>query len=319
MKPNFISAENIPSLLLYFPRKCIIIIVIIFQAERNGQMNIVNKVKVTICGKEYNLQTDETPDYLISLAKRVDKEINDLVKAKPNFGIQNAAVFVALTSLDEAQKASDSIENIRTQIKTYMSETAKARKEKEKLADKNKALSEKIEALEKEIKELKKRPPLYECEQLVLENTITPAVTIYAEENAAVPEEKNISEKVQASEEKQVSEEKQAPEENNVTEKESAPEIKTEDTKKPEEAPAAQTENEISPEEKKEEPAQTAECGSDASKCEEMPHTAEHGRIDGGAGAEAPNDGSDTQNADMTPGQPPANQNMNRKSRKKRH
>ena len=114
-------------------------------------MNIVNKVTVTICGKEYNLQTDETPDYLISLAKRVDKEIGDLVKAKPNFGVQNAAVFVALTSLDEAQKAADSIENVRTQIKSYVEETAKARKEKEKLAL-NKELLEKIE---KQIADLK--------------------------------------------------------------------------------------------------------------------------------------------------------------------
>lgn len=145
-------------------------------------MNIENKVAVTICGKEYNLRTDDSPEYLIGLAKRVDKEISDMVKAKPNFGIQNAAVFVALTALDEAQKASQSIDNVGKQIKSYVEETAKARKEKEKLADKNKALEEKIAALEKEIKELKKRPA-YECEQLVLENTISPAVMIYAEEN----------------------------------------------------------------------------------------------------------------------------------------
>ncbi|MBQ5332089.1 MAG: cell division protein ZapA [Oscillospiraceae bacterium] len=263
-------------------------------------MNSVNKVKVTICGKEYNLQTDETPEYLISLAKRVDKEINDLVKAKPNFGIQNAAVFVALTSLDEAQKAADSIENIRTQIKTYMSETAKARKEKEKLADKNKALSEKIEALEKEIKELKKRPPLYDCEQLVLENTITPAVTIYAEENTAVSEETDISEKVMLSEEKQESE------------KESAPDIKSEDNATSEEAPM-EHDNTISSDEKKDAPAESAGCGSDASKGEEMPDTAEHGGVDGGAGTEAQNDGGNSQNADLTPA------HQNRKSRKKRH
>ncbi|MCI7768083.1 MAG: cell division protein ZapA [Oscillospiraceae bacterium] len=282
-------------------------------------MNIVNKVKVTICGKEYNLQTDETPDYLISLAKRVDKEIGDLVKAKPNFGIQNAAVFVALTSLDEAQKAADSIENIRTQIKTYMSETAKARKEKEKLAEKNKALSEKIEALEKEIKELKKRPPQFDCEQLVLENTITPAVMIYAEENAASSEDTNNPVKEQEPEEKKISEdlkepeEKKADEENAAPEKGSAPEAKAEDTPKPEEAPKEQADIAPLSDEKKEAPAQTAECGSDASNGEEKADSAEHGGIDGGTGSEAPNDGGNSQNADVT--QP----HQNRKSRKKRH
>lgn len=258
-------------------------------------MNIVNKVTVTICGKEYNLQTDETPDYLISLAKRVDKEIGDLVKAKPNFGVQNAAVFVALTSLDEAQKAADSIENVRTQIKSYVEETAKARKEKEKLADKNKALEEKIAVLEKEIKELKKRPS-YECEQLVLENTISPAVTIYAEEN--VPE--TVSEP--ASEDKS-SEDKPA---ETAPEKENAqPEEKTEETVKSSET--------VKPEEiSKEAPAQTAECGSDASKGTEAKDSGEHGGADGGAGTEASNDGGNTQNDNLTP------PSQNRKSRKKR-
>jgi len=145
-------------------------------------MNIENKVKVVICGKEYNLRTDEKPEYIKGLADRIDKEIGDMVKAKPNFGIQNAAVFVALTSLDEAAKAQESIENIRGQIKTYVNEAGKARSANEKLTAKVKELEQKIADLEKENKELKKRPALYDCEQLVLENTVTPSVTIYAHE-----------------------------------------------------------------------------------------------------------------------------------------
>ena len=103
-------------------------------------MNIENKVKVVICGKEYNLRTDEKPEYIKGLADRIDKEIGDMVKAKPNFGIQNAAVFVALTSLDEAAKAQESIENIRGQIKTYVNEAGKARSANEKLTAKVKEL-----------------------------------------------------------------------------------------------------------------------------------------------------------------------------------
>ena len=156
-------------------------------------MNIVNKVRVTICGKEYNLQTDETPDYIIGLAARVDKEISDLIKAKPNFGIQNAAVFVALTSLDEAKKANQSIDNIRSQIKTYVDDAAKARSAKEKLSAEVKELKAKLAALEKENKELKKSGG-FGCEQLVLENTITPAVMVYAEENAAPKAEETAPE-----------------------------------------------------------------------------------------------------------------------------
>ena len=35
-----------------------------------------NRVKVVICGKTYTLQTDESPSYMISLAKELDKRIN---------------------------------------------------------------------------------------------------------------------------------------------------------------------------------------------------------------------------------------------------
>lgn len=144
-------------------------------------MNNINKVKVTICGREYNLQTDDAPEYLMGLAARVDKEINDLLKAKPNFGIQNAAVFVALTSLDEANKSKGGIENIRDQISTYLTEAAKAREAKEKLNARIKELEAKVSELEKENKALKKAAPVSDdCEQLVLENTISPAVMIYA-------------------------------------------------------------------------------------------------------------------------------------------
>lgn len=268
-------------------------------------MNIENKVAVTICGKEYNLRTDDSPEYLIGLAKRVDKEISDMVKAKPNFGIQNAAVFVALTALDEAQKASQSIDNVGKQIKSYVEETAKARKEKEKLADKNKALEEKIAALEKEIKELKKRPA-YECEQLVLENTISPAVMIYAEENT--PE--SIETDAEAKAETAVETTAEA-----VTDEAAKSEEKTDAT---EPAPEAKA-----PEAPEKADAKTAECGSDASKgSEEAKDSGEHGGADGGAGTEAQNDGGNTQNDNVTESEKPTetpDPAQNKRSRKKRH
>ena len=268
-------------------------------------MKIENKVAVTICGKEYNLRTDDSPEYLIGLAKRVDKEISDMVKAKPNFGIQNAAVFVALTALDEAQKASQSIENVGKQIKSYVEETAKARKEKEKLADKNKALEEKIAALEKEIKELKKRPA-YECEQLVLENTISPAVMIYAEENAPDSIEADSEAKTEMA-------------------FETTAEAVTDEAAKPEEkADAAETAPEAkAPEAPEKADAKTAECGSDASKgSEEAKDSGEHGGADGGAGTEAQNDGGNTQNDNVTVAETPAetpDPARSKRSRKKRH
>lgn len=249
-------------------------------------MNIENKVKVTICGKEYNLRTDETPDYLIGLAARVDKEINDMIKAKPNFGIQNAAVFVALTSLDEAKKAGDSIDNIRSQIKTYVDDAAKARSAKEKLAAEVKELKARISELEKENKELKKRPPAYDCEQLVLENTISPAVTIYAEENKPEAEIAAEAEIAQTEDSPAVSEEK------------------CDNTE-----PAAENASNGT---------ETAEEGrSDAAEDKPTECQAEQPDADRGTDAEAANDGAPAQNDDIKPENQQRN-NKNNRGRKKR-
>ncbi|MGN1090405.1 MAG: cell division protein ZapA [Huintestinicola sp.] len=240
-------------------------------------MNIVNKVKVKICGKEYSLQTDETPDYLIGLAARVDKEINDLIKAKPNFGIQNAAVFVALTSLDEAKKAGESIDNIRSQIKTYVDDAAKARSAKEKLAIENKELKAKISALEKEIKELKKDCG---CEQLVLENTITPAVMVYAKEPEPVAEEKPDEKQETAEVKTDTAEEKT----------EIAAENQNTSAAGSEEKPVSNGEETKEPNSSLQEKADG--CGADESKAE--------------------NDGNNTSNDDVKPS------NNSKRSRKKR-
>lgn len=244
-------------------------------------MNIENKVKVVICGKEYNLRTDEKPEYINGLADRINKEIGDMVKAKPNFGIQNAAVFVALTSLDEAAKAQESIENIRGQIKTYVSEAGKARSANEKLTAKVKELEQKIAALEKENKELKKRPALYDCEQLVLENTVTPSVTIYAQEL-----DTEAQQNAQKAEEKL---EKPA---------DAADESKGENDKK--------------------EPAADGEGASCGEKSEEAKQE-ERGEVSGGSpegNAEAQGNGGDSQSDNLTAPEKPAQQS--RRGRKKK-
>ena len=149
-------------------------------------MNTINSVKVSIAGREYNLRTDDTPEYLRETAEKLDSEIKGILKDKPSFGIQNAAVITALMATDESRKANEAIDNIRGQIKTYVADAAKARAAKDKLQDRIKALEATIELLERAVKklekenaELKKTQSPFSGEQLVLENTLAPAVTVY--------------------------------------------------------------------------------------------------------------------------------------------
>ena len=112
----------------------------------------MNKVKVTICGKEYSLKTEDPPSYYIELAKKVDSEIYKMAASSDNMSAQSAAVLVALAAFDEAQKANDSIDNIRTQIKEYVDDACKARLERDEALKNEKALLARISALESELK-----------------------------------------------------------------------------------------------------------------------------------------------------------------------
>ena len=92
-----------------------------------------NKAKVVVCGKEYTLQTTESPAYLAGLAKQLDKKINDFMNSSDPITLTTAAVMVALGLMDDSLKTNSDIDNIRTQITSYVEEAANARLEADKL------------------------------------------------------------------------------------------------------------------------------------------------------------------------------------------
>ncbi len=128
----------------------------------------MNKVKVTICGKEFNLKTDDAPSYYINLAKKVDTEIYRMAASADNVSVQSAAILVALQAFDEAQKANDSIDNIRTQIKEYVDDACQARLERDEAVKNEKALLARISALENELQIKKMKAEI--DEQLTLDS-----------------------------------------------------------------------------------------------------------------------------------------------------
>lgn len=112
----------------------------------------MNKVKVTICGKEFSLRTDDTQSYMTGLAKKVDTAIADMMSSSANLPMQSAAILTALAAYDELQKANDSIDNIRSQIKEYVDDAGKARAERDRAVKSENALKAKISSLENELK-----------------------------------------------------------------------------------------------------------------------------------------------------------------------
>lgn len=110
-----------------------------------------NKVKVTVCGKEYSLQTTESPEYVTSLAMQLDKKIDQILSVNETISLTTATVLVALEILDKNAKINSDIDNIRSQVKSYVEEASKARSELGKLRIEYESLKNQNELLKNDI------------------------------------------------------------------------------------------------------------------------------------------------------------------------
>lgn len=109
-----------------------------------------NVVKVRIYGKEYALTTEETETYTHKLASVLNQKLDKIPKGS-SLNKLDAAVLVALECLDEALKATTTVENIRTQIKNYADEASTAKAKLDEVLKENRMLTGRVSQLEKEV------------------------------------------------------------------------------------------------------------------------------------------------------------------------
>ncbi len=112
---------------------------------------MLNRIKVVICGKEYTLKTNEQSTYIYNLAKNLEKRISD-TSFETGASSYNAAIMVALSTLDEITRASNTVDNIRNQAKEYVDLAGKLRIEKDAIIKENEFLKNKVEQLEATLK-----------------------------------------------------------------------------------------------------------------------------------------------------------------------
>ena len=92
-----------------------------------------NKVKIEICDKEYVLVTEESEDYVYSLAKQINQMIDDSVFNNFRSSKIDAAVLTCLDLCDKNNKLTESNDNMRGQITVYIDEIAQLNKKLLKL------------------------------------------------------------------------------------------------------------------------------------------------------------------------------------------
>lgn len=109
---------------------------------------MLNDVKVNICGKEYKLKTSESPNYVSSLARTLELKINEIINSRSGSSPYGAAIMVALSLLDDLNKANQKLDSIRTQTKEYVDEAGRARIERDSAQKEAELLKSKIAQLE---------------------------------------------------------------------------------------------------------------------------------------------------------------------------
>lgn len=88
---------------------------------------MVNKVRLTVAGSPYVISTTDSEEYVLKLAKKLDDDINNVMADNPSLTVTRAAVFCALEYLDDYTKSIGSADNMRSQIKDYLADAAKAK------------------------------------------------------------------------------------------------------------------------------------------------------------------------------------------------
>ncbi|MBQ9066486.1 MAG: cell division protein ZapA [Clostridia bacterium] len=90
-----------------------------------------SRVRLSICGSDYYITTDEDPAYVEELGERLNEDLSKIVKDNSRLSITQAAILAALEYADEAKKATTTAENLRGQIKEYLEDSARYKMEAE--------------------------------------------------------------------------------------------------------------------------------------------------------------------------------------------
>lgn len=107
-----------------------------------------NRIRLKIGGSEFNLTTPDEPEYVEGLAAKVNDKMNLFSKQAPRLSVTMAAILAALDYCDAYQKSEEAADKLRSQMKDYLEDSARARME----AD---VVRREVERLNRELQQLR--------------------------------------------------------------------------------------------------------------------------------------------------------------------
>ena len=108
------------------------------------------KVRLHICGTDYIITADDNEQYVRSIGAEVERRMQEVMEGNPRISLTMAAILTALSCCDDCTKATDSADNLRAQLKDYLTESARFRSENDEYRREN-------DRLKKEIADLKSK------------------------------------------------------------------------------------------------------------------------------------------------------------------
>jgi cell division protein ZapA len=100
-----------------------------------------NKVKLTICGNDFLISTDDSEEYMQEISRQVDGHIRRLMNFSGSMSTSMAAMFAALEFCDQATKAKEAADNLREQLKSYLEDATLAKSEAAELRRREQTLT----------------------------------------------------------------------------------------------------------------------------------------------------------------------------------
>ncbi len=92
----------------------------------------LNKVRIQIASSDYTINTTDSQERVLALAKILDDGVNEILEAAPSASITAALVLNSMNILDKLDRANQSSDNMRLQVKQYVEDANEAKLELER-------------------------------------------------------------------------------------------------------------------------------------------------------------------------------------------
>lgn len=114
-----------------------------------------NRVRVSICGSDYVIVGDESEEYVRELGREVERRMEELMDSSNCVSITMAAVLTAMNCCDDESKAIMSADNLRAQMKEYLTDSARCRSEAEESRKELERLRTELRKTQRQLDELR--------------------------------------------------------------------------------------------------------------------------------------------------------------------